>query len=506
MMSNYRFAAVAALLLAAACGGDDEKPAAQRPEPQPPTQQQADAARARAVQVAWNRRMASMTPEEMERARMDMSWQEVVQLDPASGPDIPNPEKWEQISAQAVNTAPQHVPLHGDVGGPSVLRAQILLDRALFSPGIMDGRWGKNTAEALYWFQRREGLRATARLDSATFQRLRQAAGNPQELVVRKTLTEEDVKGPFTPIPEDIYEHAKLDCSCYETLTEKLSETYHATPDLLQKLNPGVNLDGVRAGQQLYLPAVREEGAAGRGQVAKLVVSGRGTYVHAVDAGGRILYHFPSTLGGSYSPSPSGSFKVNGVTQDPSWHYQPDILVGVPDNEPDAMIPAGPNVAVGAVWIDLSEPHYGIHGTNEPQTIGYASSNGCVRLTNWDVKFLSRHVRAGVPVEFRDISGTKVADDPANATAGAAPAPGRSGTSGAAAGSRTGSGTSGAAAGRTSTGTSRTQGTDAGTSSRARSETTRSQPKQNEAPKQTEAPKQNETPKQEEDHSAHPPR
>jgi lipoprotein-anchoring transpeptidase ErfK/SrfK len=502
MNSTYRLATLAALVLSAACGGDDNEQAAPAAEPQAPTAQQQADARARAVQVAWNRRMAAMTPEEMNRARMDMSWQEVVQLDPATGPDIPNPEKWEQITAQTVNTAPQHVPLHGDVGGPSVLRTQILLDRALFSPGIMDGRWGKNTAEALYWFQHREGLRKTARLDSATFQRLRQAAGNPPELVVRKTMTEEDVKGPFTEIPEDIYEHAKLECSCYESLTEKLSETYHATPDLLQKLNPGVDLDNVRAGQQLYLPAVRDEDAAGRGQVAKLVVSGRGTYVHALDSGGRILYHFPSTLGGSYSPSPTGAFTVNGVTQDPSWHYQPDILVGVPDNEPEAMIPAGPNVAVGAVWIDLSEPHYGIHGTSEPQTIGYTSSNGCVRLTNWDVKFLSRYVRAGVPVEFRDISGTKVAEDPANAgtsaasgrsggagSAGAAASGTRTGTSGTASGTRTGTGTSGAASGsgptrRTPAGGA-AKGTDAGTStSRTRRDTSASQPKSSEAPKQ----------------------
>jgi lipoprotein-anchoring transpeptidase ErfK/SrfK len=496
MITKVRFAALAALTMAAAaCGGDDQPE--QRPEPQPQAQQQNPAqTRAQAVQVAWNRRLAAMSAEEMERARMDMSWQQVVQLDPATGPDVPNPEKWEQISAEAVNTLPQHVPVHGDVGGPSVLRAQILLDRALFSPGIMDGRWGKNTAEALYWFQHREGLPKTARLDSATFQRLRQAGGNPRELVVRKTMTEEDVKGPFTPIPEDIYEHAKLDCSCYESLSEKLSETYHATPDLLQKLNPGVDLDNVRAGQQLWLPAVRDENASGRGQVAKLVVSGRGTYVHALDAGGRILYHFPSTLGGSYSPSPSGAFKVNGVSQDPSWHYQPDILVGVPDNEPDAMIPAGPNVAVGAVWIDLSEPHYGIHGTSEPQTIGYASSNGCVRLTNWDVKFLSRYVRAGVPVEFRDISGTKVAEDPANATAGASSS-GRSGgssTPAAASGRSGGSASTPAASGRSggSSTTGRAQGTSSSSTNRARTE----QPKSTEAPKQTETPKQ-------EDHSEH---
>jgi len=475
MNTIRRSAALAALFLAASCGGDDEPEP--RPEPRAPTRQDAAAARARAVQVAWNRRLAAMTPEELERARMDMSWQEVVQLDPPTGPEVPNPEKWEQISAQAVNTLPQHVPLHGDVGGPSVLRTQILLDRALFSPGIMDGRWGKNTAEALYWFQRREGLRATARLDSATFARLRQVAGNPRELVVRRTLTEEDVEGPFTQIPEDIYEHAELGCSCYESLSEKLSERYHATPELLRQLNPGVELDGLRAGQPLNVPAVRDESAAGRGQVARLIVSGRGTYVHAVDAAGRILYHFPSTLGGSYSPSPTGRFTVNAVTQDPAWHYQPDILVGVPDDEPEAMIPAGPNVAVGSVWIDLSEPHYGIHGTSEPQTIGYASSNGCVRLTNWDVEFLSRHVRAGIPVEFRDISGQKVAEDPANAAASSA----GSGTGGSGANTASGGSASGGRSGSAG-------GTSA---SRPRRDTTPSQPKQAEAAKG------------EEDHSEH---
>ena len=177
----------------------------------------------------------------------------------------------------------------------------------------------------------------------------------------------------------------------------------------------------MQAGQSIYVPAVRGESrAGGRGQVAKLI----GLRARQLRARGgcrrQVLYHFPSTLGGKYSPSPSGGFKVNGVAQDPSWHYQPGILVGVPDNEPEAIIPAGPNVAVGTVWIDLSEPHYGIHGTSEPQTIGYAASNGCVRLTNWDVEFLSHHVKAGVPVEFRDISGQKQAEDPANATAAGA--------------------------------------------------------------------------------------
>ena len=495
MINRYGSAALAALLLAA-CGGDADD-ADNRPEPR--AQASANPA---GVQVSWDRNAPRFTQAQLDSMRQDMSWMELVQLDTtgSGAPAQRNPETWEQISAQAVNGGGQFVPLSGDVAGPSVLRTQILLDRAMFSPGIMDGRWGKNTVQALYWFQHREGLPATARLDSATFQRLRQVAGNPEQLVVTKTLTADDVKGPFTRIPEDIYEHARLSCSCYESLSEKLSEAYHATPELLQQLNPDADLDNLQAGQTINVPAVRDESRAGsRGQVAKLVVSGRGNYVHAVDAGGRVLYHFPSTLGGKYSPSPTGAFRVNGVTQDPAWHYQPDILVGVPDDEPEAMIPAGPNVAVGKVWIDLSEPHYGIHGTSEPQTIGYASSNGCVRLTNWDVEFLSHHVRAGIPVEFRDISGEKQAEDPANAEAGAsASSSGRTASSTPAA-PATGSGRS------SSTGTSaRTGGTSSGSGaaranrtesgSRARADT--SQPRQTETPKATEPAKQ-------EDHSEH---
>jgi lipoprotein-anchoring transpeptidase ErfK/SrfK len=355
--------------------------------------------------VQWDRGEARMTAEQLAKYRLDTSWQEVVQLDSVvPGRTLPNPEKWEHINPARANGGPMHLPLTGEVAGPSVLRVQVLLDRARFSPGIMDGHWGKNTAEAVYWFQRAEGLRATAQVDSATFARLTERGGAPRELVRRHVLTADDVKGPFTPIPEDIYEQAKLECSCYESLSEKLSEMFHATPELLGQLNPGVDLNAVKAGDALHVPAVRDdERAKPRGQVAKLVVSGRGTYVHAVDARGRILYHFPSTLGGKYSPSPSGQFRVTAVARDPVWHYQPSRLTNIPDDEPEAMIPAGPNVAVGVVWIDLSVPHYGIHGTAVPETIGYTSSSGCVRLTNWDASFLASQVQAGTPVEFRDV-------------------------------------------------------------------------------------------------------
>jgi len=222
----------------------------------------------------------------------------------------------------------------------------------------------------------------------------------PDQFAVEYTLTEDDVAGPFVEIPGDIYEKAELDAMGYESLTEKLSEQFHATPDLLAQLNPDVMLDSLKAGDVLMVPDVGSLDDSAVGEVAQIVVSGSGFYVHAEDSTGRILYHFPSTLGSSYDPSPEGDFEINSITEDPWWHYQPDILESVPDDQPDARIPPGPNNAVGVIWIDLSEPHFGIHGTSAPETIGYVTSAGCVRLTNWDALFLGRHLEEGIPVRF----------------------------------------------------------------------------------------------------------
>jgi lipoprotein-anchoring transpeptidase ErfK/SrfK len=349
----------------------------------------------------------NVSADDLERGRFDTGWRRVVQIDTAGfdGAADANPESWDDITPQSVNSGATHLPLHGRVAGPSVLSAQILLDRALFSPGIIDGRWGKNTEIAVYWFQSREGLRPTGRVDRETFDRLARAAGEPRELVRTHRLSAEDVEGPFVDIPEDIYEKAKLDCLCYESLAEKLGELFHTSPELLRKLNPGVELASLGAGDQIHVPAIRDSGARAQGQVARIVVSGQGHYLHALDGSGRILYHFPTTLGSNYDPSPDGTHTVRSITRDPWWHYQPAILEHVDSSEPDARIPPGPNNAVGRVWMALSKQHYGIHGTSSPETIGYATSAGCVRLTNWDALFLADRIESGVEVEFRDTSG-----------------------------------------------------------------------------------------------------
>jgi hypothetical protein len=366
-----------------------------------------------------------VTPQAIEAARSDASWRQVVQLDTATLRDSAgSPEQWEQIAPESVNGSQMHVPLYGEVAGPSVLRLQVLLDRALFSPGIIDGRWGGNTEKALYWFQQRERLPATARLDQATFERLAQLAGNPPEIARQHQLTADDVAGPFIDLPplkgDAIYQVAKKPCTCYESLGEKLSELFHVTSEVLAKLNPETSLDSLQAGDRIWVPNVRDASAPPAGAVAQLVVSDRGRYLHAVDSAQRILYHFPTTVGASYDPSPTGNYKVTAIRENPIWHFQPGIIEKVPDHKPDARIPAGPNNAVGVVWMALSVPHYGIHGTNAPETIGYTSSAGCVRLTNWDALFLSKRIQPGVPVSFRDTKGEAETASTAAPTSGEA--------------------------------------------------------------------------------------
>jgi lipoprotein-anchoring transpeptidase ErfK/SrfK len=306
------------------------------------------------------------------------------------------PESFEDIAAGAVNH-PVRLPLSS--AGPSVLRVQVLLDRAGFSPGILDARWGKNTEKALYWFQASRGLEATGTADTATIAALERAGGGGAAAITSYALAADDLEGPFVDIPEDIYARAELPCQCYESVMEKLTERFHVDPEVLEQLNPGLEPERLATGTRLWVPAVEERFDAGR-PIARVVVSKQGFYTQALDADGAILYHFPSTLGAGYDPSPAGRLRVAAIIFDPHYHYQPDLFHEVPDDEPEAILAAGPNSPVGVVWIALSRAHYGIHGTAEPQTIGYVTSHGCVRLTNWDARYLAERVRKGVPVVF----------------------------------------------------------------------------------------------------------
>jgi lipoprotein-anchoring transpeptidase ErfK/SrfK len=294
--------------------------------------------------------------------------------------------------------------------GAATLHVQILLDRGFFSPGIIDGSWGANAARALAFFTRPDGDErlvgktpaTAATIDKATYTRLVAAAGG-RPLLTRYTVTAADVAGPFTPIPELVYDQAKLKCLCYASPAEAIAERFHTSQPLLARLNPKVRLDKLTTGTELLVPNVARENVASAMDtviVAKLIISKTGFWTHAVDANGRILAHYPSTLGAGYDPSPTGKLRVTYVARDPAFHYQPKLFAEVPDDKPEARLPPGPNSPVGRVWMSLSRRHYGIHGTSSPETIGYATSHGCVRLTNWSALELSEMVEPGTPVEF----------------------------------------------------------------------------------------------------------
>lgn len=354
-------------------------------------------------------------PQQRERERFDEAWRGLESFRPGvttqqQGPPGPEitvqfvhdvKETFNGLDAAGINNAPVSVPIQGDIAGPSVLKTQVYLDRAHFSVGALDGRWGRNSAIAVWWYQRSHGLEATGAVDEATFRALAAAAGGVAA-VESHALTDDDVKGPFVTIPEDVYEKEKLDCLCYESLHEKLAEQFHATMEFLERLNPDVKFSELTAGQSIVVPNVREEMTADRPDLVRIVVSIRGNTLNGYDASGNVIFHAPTTLGSKYDPSPRETAAVKSIVHDPYFHYQPSLFHEVPDSDPEAHLKPGPNSPVGVVWIALSKPHFGIHGTGDPESIGYASSHGCVRLTNWDAAEAGHRVVPGVVVEFAD--------------------------------------------------------------------------------------------------------
>lgn len=315
------------------------------------------------------------------------------------------------LDQASIEKAPTRFPFRIPQRGPLAVHLEILLDRAGFSPGIVDGAWGINAAKAVTFFAKPDDSSrfkgdsppTITSIDQPTYDRLR-AASQQRTLVRRYTITNDDMKGPFAPVPEGVYNQAKLPCLCYASAAEALSEKFHTSQKFLAQLNPRVKLAALASGTKLLVPNVDEDGSAtpqDTALAARLIISKKGYWTQVLDAHGKIIYHFPSTLGAGYDPSPTGNFKVTNVSFDPAFKYQPKLFAEVPDDEPEALLPQGPNSPVGVVWMSLSKPHYGIHGTSSPETIGYASSHGCVRLTNWDALRLAYLLPDGTAVEFK---------------------------------------------------------------------------------------------------------
>ncbi len=281
-----------------------------------------------------------------------------------------------------------------DVQADATLRAQVQLDRAHFSPGEIDGMSGSNTRRAIAGFQASAGLDPSGMLDAATLDALGHDAA---PVLVHYTLADADVAGPFAPIPADMMAKAKLAALGYTSVVEALGEKFHASPALLQRLNPGKSF---ASGDDIMVPGV--DGIDALPKAARVVVDRSDATVSLVDAAGATYAQFPATMGSEHDPLPIGEWKILGVARDPTFHYNPALFWDANPNHSKATIPAGPNNPVGVVWVDLSKDHYGIHGTPEPALIGKTQSHGCIRLTNWDALALASAVAPGTPAILQE--------------------------------------------------------------------------------------------------------
>lgn len=276
------------------------------------------------------------------------------------------------------------------------LKAQILLDRASFSPGTIDGRHGENFVNALRAFQERNGLTASGELDVPTWDKLKQDA---EPALVEYTISRADVAGPFAEeIPASYEKKAELKRLDYTGVTEMLAERFHLDEDLLEQLNRGKSFD--EAGTVIVVANVNVKPVALTTKVGKLEVDKTRKSVRVLAPDGKLLALYPASIGSEEKPAPSGTLKVVRVARGPTYTYNPDFKFKGVKADRELKIAPGPNNPVGSVWIALNQKTYGIHGTAEPSKVGKVASHGCVRMTNWDALALARLVRKGTPVVF----------------------------------------------------------------------------------------------------------
>lgn len=277
-----------------------------------------------------------------------------------------------------------------NVNSATTLKLQALLDWNHASPGPIDGGWGMNAKKALKNFQAMHGLPQDGRMSAEVWQRLNEKIPANQPVLVGYTLTQEDLKGPYQPTPSGSEAKSKMKGLYYQDVQEMLAERFHMDIRYLKKLNSDKKFT---VGETI---TVFNPGAPLNEKITRLVAKKADNILYAYN-GDKLIATYPTTVGSSDTPSPTGTFSIVNRVKNP-WYR---ATSGEGKDKKVFMLPPGPNGPVGVVWMGLSKPSYGIHGSPVPEGISRQASHGCVRLTNWDVLEVYANVDTGTKVDLQ---------------------------------------------------------------------------------------------------------
>ncbi len=311
-------------------------------------------------------------------------------------------------------------------------RLQVFLDRANFSPGKIDGRHNDLTwkAVALYRTSRGEQPQTPPSRPNAKSNAAPDVNGldlaRAEPVFIPYTVNEADLQN-IGPLPKDVAQEAKSKFLPYRDPADALAEKFHCDIHFLEQLNPG-KLRGIKAGDQLMVPNVEafdlasvkeikpgseissqaanemeDQADAQSGTPAENPTVAGGVAIKidtksnilGVYQGEKLIAAYPVTVGSTQTASPIGEWKVRHITKMPTFRYDKEMLQHGKRSGNFHLLPPGPRNPVGVMWIALNKKGIGIHGTNEPGSIGHAASHGCIRLANWDVVRLATKIKSG---------------------------------------------------------------------------------------------------------------